>query len=404
MKIYLVGGAVRDALIGLEVKDRDWVVVGASPEDLESQGYRRVGKSFPVFLHPRSKDEYALARTERKTGPGYTGFSFDTSTSVSLEDDLRRRDLTINAIAQTKDGEIIDPYGGQADLRAGVLRHVSDAFVEDPLRVLRTCRFAARFNFVIASETMKLLREIVASGELSHLPAERVWLECHTALSEQHPQVFIRTMRDCGALAAVLPEIECLFGIPQPTKYHPEIDTGEHICLALEQSAAKKMSTMVRFAVLVHDVGKGVTPKSMLPKHRGHEDAGVPLVEEIAARLRVPKDYRELAVTVTKHHLRIHRVHEMRAPALMNLLDSLDAQRRPERLAAILDACEADATGRTGLQGQAYEPREYIKGAADALRQVSAKKLKQELPPEADFVAALKEAKISALKTYIARY
>ena len=404
MEIYLVGGAVRDALLGLEVKDRDWVVVGAKPEVLESRGYRRVGKSFPVFLHPDTNEEYALARTERKTGAGYTGFSFDTSTSVSLEDDLKRRDLTINAIAQADNGDIIDPYGGQTDLRAGVLRHVSDAFVEDPLRVLRTCRFAARFNFTIAPETMTLLREIVAGGELSDLAAERIWLECHTALSEDNPQVFVRTMRACGALEAILPEVECLFGVPQPAKYHPEIDTGEHICLALEQAAKKHMSTAVRFAVLVHDVGKGNTPESLLPKHHGHEAAGVPLVEAIAARLRVPKDYRELALTVTRHHLQIHRVHELRAPNLLKLLDCLDAQRRPKRLQEILNACEADATGRTGLQQQAYKPGAYVMGAANAVRQVSARNLKQSLPADADFVDALRQAKLAALKTFIEAY
>ena len=401
MKTYLVGGAVRDTLLGLRVKDRDWVVVGASPEDLEAQGFKRVGKSFPVFLHPDTHDEYALARTERKTGRGYTGFSFDTSKTVSLEEDLKRRDLTINAIAKADDGKIIDPYGGQADLRAGILRHVSDAFVEDPLRVLRTCRFAARFNFNIASETMALMREIVASGELEELPAERIWLEVHTALNEANPQVFLHTMRECGALAVLLPEVDSLFGVPQPAKYHPEIDTGEHICLALEQAANKKMSNAVRFAVLVHDVGKGVTPAPLLPKHHGHEQAGVPLVDAIAKRLRVPKDFRELAILVTKHHLQIHRVGEMRAATLLGLLEALDSLRRPERLPEILDACEADATGRTGMQQDDYASRDYILGAVEALRKISAKALKDALPDGVDFVHALRSARIAALEGFI---
>ena len=404
MKIYLVGGAVRDSLLGLEIKDRDWVVVGATPQDLQAQGFKRVGKSFPVFLHPVTNEEYALARTERKTGRGYTGFSFDTSSEVTLEEDLQRRDLTINAIAQDDSGNIFDPYGGQRDLRAGILRHVSDAFVEDPLRVLRTCRFAARFNFSIAPETMALLRDIVAGGELAELPAERVWLECHTALDEDNPQVFIRTMRDCGALDAILPEVDCLFGVPQPARHHPEIDTGEHICLALKQAAAMRANTAVRFAVLVHDVGKGITPESMLPKHRGHEQAGVALVEAICERLRVPKEFRELAVTVTRHHLQIHRAREMRAAKLLKLLEALDALRRPQRLLDILSACEADATGRAGMQHNTYASTDYIVGAAQAVRQVSAKTLKETVAPDEDFVSILRQERIAALQVFIKNY
>ena len=404
MKSYLVGGAVRDSLLGLEVKDRDWVVVGAKPADLENLDYRRVGKSFPVFLHPDNHEEYALARTERKTGPGYTGFSFDTDSSVSLEDDLRRRDLTINAIAQDENGTLIDPYGGQQDLRAGILRHVSDAFVEDPLRVLRTCRFAARFNFEIAPETLQLLRDIVASGELAALPSERVWLECHQALSQNYPQIFIRTMRECGALKAVLPEVDRLFGIPQPPKHHPEIDTGEHICLALEQTVQHNRNSAVRFAVLVHDVGKGLTPTEVLPKHIGHEQAGVPLVEDICQRLRVPKDYRELAVIVTKYHLKIHRARDLRPGNLLKLVEQLDALRRPERLDDILAACHADATGRTGLQNRAYDQANYIRLAAHAAAKVSGKELKARLPADKDFVVALRDARILALKEFVGSY
>ncbi|MGR8949092.1 MAG: multifunctional CCA addition/repair protein [Gammaproteobacteria bacterium] len=404
METYLVGGAVRDALLGLTVKDRDWVVVGASPEELESLGYRRVGKSFPVFLHPQTNEEYALARTERKTGPGYSGFSFDTSSSVTLEEDLKRRDLTINAIAQDERGALIDPFNGRQDLKAGILRHVSDAFVEDPLRVLRICRFAARFGFSIAPETQSLMREIVASGELEELSAERIWLECHTALSEDRPQTFIRTMRDCGALNVILPEIDCLFGVPQPPQHHPEIDTGEHICLALEQTVACARNTAVRFAVLVHDVGKGLTPAEVLPKHVGHEQAGVPLVEDISSRLRVPKDYRELAISVTKYHLKIHRARSLRADTLLELLEKLDAFRRPERLNDILAACHADATGRTGLQDEAYHSADYIRAAAEAVRAVSARAIKQELPPDADFVGTFRAARTKALTNFIERY
>ena len=404
MKSYLVGGAVRDALLGLEVKDRDWVVVGATPADLESRGYRRVGKSFPVFLHPDSHEEYALARTERKTGPGYTGFSFDTDSSVSLEEDLQRRDLTINAIAQDEHGTLIDPYGGQQDLKDGILRHVSDAFVEDPLRVLRTCRFAARFNFKIAPETAALLAKIVASGEIDTLPAERIWLECHSALSQSYPQVFVRTMKQCGALKAVLPEVDRLFGIPQPPKHHPEIDTGEHICLALEQAVLHARSSAVRFAVLVHDVGKGLTPPDVLPKHIGHEDAGVPLVEEICQRLRVPKDYRELAKLVTKYHLKIHRARELRPSKLLQLLEQLDALRRPDRLNDILAACHADAAGRTGLENRDYEQADYIRSAMHAAAKVSGKELKARLSDDQDFVAALRESRLAALKEFTSAY
>jgi len=404
MKTYLVGGAVRDALLGKSIKDRDWVVVGSSVEELEALGYRQVGKSFPVFLHPQTNDEYALARTEKKTGRGYTGFSFDASKSVTLEEDLQRRDLTINAIAQDDQGNLIDPYGGKADLDTGVLRHVSDAFVEDPLRVLRTCRFAARFNFTIAPETQMLLREIVANGELSYLPAERIWNECLTALSENRPDIFVKAMRNCGALATVLPEVDALFGVPQQPKHHPEIDTGEHVCLALKQAALKKFSPSVRYAVLVHDVGKGLTPNEILPKHKGHEEAGVPLVEEISKRLKVPKDYRELALTVTRHHLQIHRAREMGAPKLLSLLEALDAFRRPQRLEDILAACLADATGRTGLDGNDYPSAGYLREAALAVKKVSATVIKEQLGEDENFIYAFRSAREAALDRFIGDY
>lgn len=401
MKVYLVGGAVRDGLLGLPIKDRDWVVVGGSAEELKHQGYRQVGKNFPVFLHPVSNEEYALARTEKKIGHGYTGFSFDASKAVTLEEDLQRRDLTINAIAQDEQGNLIDPYGGHSDLSDKILRHVSDAFVEDPLRVLRTCRFAARFNFDIAPETKALLREIVGSGELSSLPAERVWNECLTALNENHPEVFVQAMRECGALKEILPEVDALFGVPQPPKYHPEIDTGEHTCLALQQAAHHKFSSPVRYAVLVHDVGKGLTDATLLPKHHGHEQAGVPLVDDISRRLKVPKEFRELALSVTKHHLQIHRVKDMRAKKLLVLLESLDAFRRPERLEDILNACFADATGRTGLENNPYPSREYIRHACKAASAVSATTVKEQLGREEDFVLAYRSARERALQQFI---
>ncbi|MEM7467049.1 MAG: multifunctional CCA addition/repair protein, partial [Pseudomonadota bacterium] len=341
-------------------------------------------------------------RIERKTGPGHTGFSFDTAASVTLEEDLARRDLTINAIAKDQDDNIIDPFNGVADLRAGILRHVSDAFVEDPLRVLRTCRFAARFGFEIAPETQHLLTKISASGELETLPAERVWQEIERALGERKPESFVRTMRECGALATLLPEVDNLFGVPQPEKYHPEIDTGEHIYLALKQAASVNSSTAVRFAVLVHDVGKGLTAPELLPKHTGHEQAGVPLVENIASRLRVPKNYRELAIAVTKSHLRIHCAQEMRANTLLKLLESLDAIRRPERLEEILLVCWADATGRTGLEDESYPASNYVRAAAAAVKEVSAAKIKQACPTDGDFVDALRLARINALKNFIA--
>lgn len=404
MKIYLVGGAVRDELLGRPVADRDWVVVGANAQTMESLGYRRIGKSFPVFLHPKSNEEYALARTERKVGRGYTGFDFEASESVTLEEDLLRRDLTINAIAKDENGELIDPFKGQEDLARGVLRHISDAFTEDPLRVLRTCRFAARYAFKIADTTRELLKEIVASGELAELPAERVWNECQTAINEEHPQIFIETMRDCGALKAILPEVDCLFGTPQPPKHHPEIDTGEHICLAMKQAAAFKYSSIVRYAVLLHDVGKGITPAELLPKHIGHESAGVPLVENISARLKVPRSFRELAVVVAKHHLEVHRVREMKPKALLRLLNALDALRRPERLEHILQACQADATGRKGLQEIPYRCADYVRGASLAVRQVSASEMQAQGNTGEDFLAALNGARLAALKNFIDSY
>ena len=354
MQTYLVGGAVRDKLLGLETKDRDWVVVGAAPQEMLDLGYQQVGHDFPVFLDPESHDEYALARTERKTGPGYKGFAINSSPEVTLEEDLLRRDLTINAIAMDENGSLIDPFGGQFDIEDRVLRHVSGAFVEDPLRVLRVARFAARFahlGFRVANETRDLMRSICHSGELDHLVPERIWKELELALTSQTPSVFIEVLRECDALAAILPEVNNLFGVPQPEKYHPEIDTGLHILLCLEQARKLSDDSVVLYATLVHDVGKGLTDPDQWPSHVGHEAASGSLLNQIESRLRVPKEHAQLSRLVCEHHTKLHRVKEMKPATVLKLLESLDAFRRPERLDKFLLACEADAQG-------SYRPRD----------------------------------------------
>ena len=375
MKVYLVGGAVRDALLGYPSSENDWVVVGATPADLLEQGFQQVGKDFPVFLHPDTKDEYALARTERKRGHGYTGFAVHCDPAVTLEQDLLRRDLTINAMARSPDGDIIDPYGGQRDLAAKVLRHVSDAFVEDPLRVLRTARFAARYahlGFSVAPETLALMAEIVDQDELAHLPAERIWVEMERALGERDPQVFVQVLRDCGALARLLPELEALFGVPQTEKYHPEIDTGVHTLMALQQAALLTPATDVRFALLLHDLGKGTTPRAEWPRHIAHERRGLKLVEQVCQRLKAPGQYRELAVKVCEYHTHCHRALELRGKTLLKLLNATDALRRPERFEAFLLACEADARGRKGLEQRDYPQADYLRCAQAMAQEVSA--------------------------------
>ena len=353
MKVYLVGGAVRDALLGKAVKERDWVVVGATPAELEALGYAPVGREFPVFLHPQTHEEYALARLERKVAPGYRGFVADFAPTVSLEDDLLRRDLTVNSIAQDADGTLIDPHGGRRDLDARLLRHVSPAFAEDPVRILRVARFLARFaplGFTVAPETMDLMRGMVASGEVDALVPERVWKEMEKALAEPRPDAFITVLRDCGALARLLPEVDALFGVPQPERWHPEIDTGVHVLMALRIAAERGASAAVAFAVLVHDLGKALTPPQELPQHKGHETAGLPRVRALAERLRVPTEFRDLALLVSRFHTHVHRALELRATTVLELLESADAFRRPERFAAFLEACECDARGRTGLE------------------------------------------------------
>lgn len=401
MDIYEVGGCVRDRLLGVEKADRDWVVVGSSAEEMEQLGYRRVGKDFPVYLHPHTHEEYALARTERKTGQGYYGFSIDASAAITLEEDLSRRDLTINAMARAGDGTVIDPYGGREDLAAGILRHVSPAFVEDPLRVLRVARFAARLDFSVAPETNALMREIAQSGELLSLAPERVFSELDRALNEPYPARFLLTLRDCGALAELFPEIDRLFGVPQPPKYHPEIDTGEHICLALQRAAAVGANPVVRFAVLVHDLGKGTTDPDVLPSHRGHEERGVALVEDFCRRLRVPKAYRGVALAVTAYHLKVHLARELRPSTLLRLLYDLDAVRRPERLDDILSACAIDATGRGGdFAHAAYPAADYIRRARAVIAGVDTAELRAGGVDGEALRAALDQRRVDALKEF----
>ena len=369
MQVYLVGGAVRDRLLGRPVHERDWVVVGATPEELMSLGYQPVGREFPVFLHPVTHEEYALARQERKVGPGYRGFTTQFAPSVTLEEDLKRRDLTINAMAETADGTLVDPYGGQADLAARVLRHVSEAFVEDPVRILRVARFAARYaplGFHVAEQTLELMRRITADGEARTLVPERVWQETERALGEAQPQVFFETLRACGALAVIFPELDALFGVPQPPRWHPEIDTGVHVMLALRYAAEHSFSNTVRFAVLTHDLGKAATPKADWPSHRGHEEFGVPLIEDLCDRLRIPNGHRELAVLTARHHTLVHRAQELRPATVLTLLENCDAFRRAERFNELLLACEADARGRTGLEHEPYPQADYLRTALSA--------------------------------------
>jgi tRNA nucleotidyltransferase (CCA-adding enzyme) len=378
MRVYLVGGAVRDRLLGLPVRERDWVVVGAEPGELERAGFLAVGREFPVFLHPQTREEYALARLEKKTAPGYHGFSTQFSPDVTLEEDLRRRDLTINAMAESDGGGLIDPYGGQADLAARVLRHVSGAFTEDPVRILRAARFAARFadlGFTVADETLALMRTMTASGEASALVPERVWQETERALGEAHPEVYFETLRACGALAVVFPEIDALFGIPQPPRWHPEVDTGVHAMLTVRYAARTGASTAVRFAALTHDLGKARTPRERWPSHHGHEEAGVPLIEALASRLKVPGAYRDLAILAARTHTRVHRALELKAATVLKLLEDADAFRRPERFAELLVACEADARGRTGLEAEPYPQSGYLRAA---LATAAAVQLKEE--------------------------
>jgi tRNA nucleotidyltransferase (CCA-adding enzyme) len=385
MEIYLVGGAVRDSLLDLPVRDKDWVVVGSNAKLMKEQGYLQVGKDFPVFLHPQTKQEYALARTERKVGVGYLGFEFDASEFVTLEQDLLRRDLTINAIAESSDGQLIDPYNGRRDIKDKVLRHVSPAFAEDPLRVLRVAKFAARFarlGFTVAPETLKLMSNIVQSGEIEALVRERVWQEIEQTMGGPAPDVFIAVLRDCGALKSILPEVDRLFGVPQPVKYHPEVDTGLHTLLSLQQAVMLTDDPVIRYATLVHDVGKGVTDKANWPSHHAHETLGLPLQADISKRLHVPNEFAKLAALVCEHHTKMHRIKELRPATLLKLIEALDGFRRPERVQKFLLACEADARGRTGLEERDYPQNAYLTTILNELSQLDLGALLKEEKPQ----------------------
>ena len=373
MKIYCVGGAVRDELLGLPVQDRDYVVVGATPEHMTAQGYRAVGRDFPVFLHPHSHDEYALARLERKTGVGYKGFQVHAAPEVTLEQDLARRDLTINAIARDSHGQLTDPYGGIADLKSGILRHVSPAFVEDPVRILRLARFAARFrNFTIAAETATLMQRMVNNGEVDALVPERVWQELAKGLMEDQPSRMFAVLRQSGALARILPEVDGLWGVPQPPLHHPEVDTGLHVMLVIDYAASQRYPLAVRFAALTHDLGKGTTPAHLLPRHIGHEERSVGLVKALCQRLRVPNDCRDLAIIVARFHGKVHRAQEMRADTLLRLLQDTDALRQPQRFEQFLQACECDARGRTNFEYCPYPQADLLRRVLEVAAAVDA--------------------------------
>lgn len=403
MQIYKVGGAVRDRLLGKPVTDIDWVVVGATTEEMLAKGFRPVGADFPVFLHPKSGEEYALARTERKSGRGYGGFTFHASPEVTLEEDLIRRDLTINAMAEDANGVLTDPYHGQLDLDARLLRHVSLAFAEDPLRVLRVARFAARYadlGFKVAPETLELMRQLSESGELQALTAERSWKEISRALMEQHPQVFIQVLRDCGALRELMPEVDTLFGVPQPEVHHPEIDTGVHTLSVLQQAALHQQPLTVRWACLLHDLGKGLTPEDEWPQHIAHEHTGLKLIKAVNERFKAPRDCQELALLVGQYHTHSHRALELRASTLLELLQSFDIYRRPQRFQEFIAACEMDARGRLGLESRPYPQADYLRGAANVARAVAIQPLLEQGFKGPALGEALRLERLQALKAY----
>jgi len=401
MEVYLVGGAVRDEQLGLPVKERDWCVVGATPDELLSKGYRQVGKGFPVFLHPETNEEYALARTERKTGAGYHGFEFQTSPDVTLKADLSRRDLTINAMARDADGNLIDPFDGMADLEHRVLRHISDAYSEDPVRILRTAKFKARFaelGFELAGETLDLMAQMVSDGEADALQADRVWQETEAALAGPNPHLYFQVLRDCGALAVVFPELDALFGVPQPPQWHPEIDCGLHALMVLEQSAKLSDDVAVRFAALVHDLGKATTAKEKLPSHPGHERRSVKLVNKMSKRLPVPRACRELGVLVAEYHAHCHRAFELRPQTILKLLKEIDAFRRPERFQKFLLACEADARGRTGFEDKPYPQAAYLECAGKKAGRVKADQEAETATNGAAIGAEIDKKRLEAIK------
>ena len=405
MQRYLVGGAVRDSLLGYPFHERDWVVVGATPEQLLALGYQQVGKDFPVFLHPDTKEEHALARTERKSGKGYTGFSVYAAPDVTLEQDLLRRDLTINAIAQADDGSLVDPFHGADDIKNKVLRHVSDAFAEDPLRVLRVARFYARYahlGFTVAPQTMQLMRQL--SPELDTLAAERVWQETAKALSEKTPQAYFDLLQQTGALQVLMPELAALWGVPQPPQWHPEIDTGVHTLMVVQQAALLSDRLDIRFAALVHDLGKGVTKPELWPAHHGHEHTGLPLIKQLCQRLRVPNDCRDLALLVCEYHQIIHRARELKSNTVLKLFNAIDLWRKPQQLEAILLSCEADLRGRTGFEKAAYPQADYLHLLASAALQVNAKALLAQGLKGEQIKQGLERARLNAISSAKARY
>ena len=401
LNAYCVGGAVRDRLLGLPVQDHDWVVVGSTPEQMTARGFRPVGADFPVFLHPETHEEYALARTERKVAQGYKGFTVYAAPEVTLEQDLLRRDFTINAMAQDADGNLIDPYGGQADLKAGVLRHVSDAFAEDPVRILRGARFAARFGFTLAPETLALMRRMVDNGEVDALVAERVWQELARGLMEKQPSRFFTTLRECGALKKILPEMDALFGVPQPAHYHPEIDCGIHVLMVIDDTARCGHTLEVRFAALGHDLGKATTPEDTLPRHIGHEQRSVDLLKGLCERLRVPADCRDLALLVARYHSHVHKARELRADTIVKVFDACDLWRKPERFMQILLACESDAHGRTGHEHDAYPQAPYLLDCARAAQAVKAGEIARACPDKNLIADKVREARIVAVESVI---
>ena len=403
MRIYTVGGAVRDALLGLPVQDRDYVVVGAAPQDMLARGFKPVGKDFPVFLHPRTHEEYALARTERKSGHGYTGFTFHAAPDVTLEEDLARRDLTINAIAQAEDGTLTDPYSGVADLEARVLRHVGPAFVEDPVRILRLARFAARFaDFSVAPETLELMRRMVADGEVDHLVPERVWQELSRGLMEQAPARMFETLRACGALRVLLPEVDALFGVPQRADYHPEVDTGAHVLLALDCAARRGDPLPVRYAVLLHDLGKALTPVADLPRHPGHETRGLARVDAVSARLRAPVECRDVARLTARYHGDIRRGPQLRAATIVKLLEECDALRRPERFALVLAACACDYRGRGGWDDAPLPAPNLFDDALAAARAVDAGAIARACGERGQIPLRVHAARVAAVREALA--
>ena len=402
MKVYAVGGSVRDQLLGLEIRDQDYVVVGSTPEEMQRLGFKPVGKDFPVFLHPDTHEQYALARTERKSGHGYRGFTVYASPDVTLEQDLERRDLTINAIARDESGDIIDPFNGRADLDNGILRHVSPAFAEDPVRILRVARFAARFSFAIAAETRTLMRQLVENGEIDHLVSERVWQEISTGLMESTPSIMFQVLRDCDALVRILPELDALFGVPQPEEPHPEIDAGVHILMAIDYAASRQYSLPVRFAALTHDLGKGVTPPEQWPAHHGHENTGVQLVESLCTRLRVPGDCRDVARLTARFHGDIHRAEELRPATILKILTAADVFRKPERFEDILRASESDFRGRPGFEEKPYPQADWFRTVGHAARRVNAGEIASGLDEPALIKELVDAARIDAIREAIA--